>query len=117
MAAIDPEKLKEAAPKLLKGLLEAYFFCDECVDCLSEALDPRSCARDGDLLMLTLRRSEDPPDYYPHPPGPRERVVEAIIIAAATALFTKAAEFIYDEIKMRRSKAMKNMPPVREEPS
>jgi len=49
-------------------------------------------------MPLFWRTTEDPPDC----PDGRARVVEAIIIAAATAFFTKASEFIYDEIKVRR---------------
>jgi hypothetical protein len=54
--------------------------------------------------MVPWRTTDDPPDYCPCPPDGRARVVEAIVIAAATAFFTKASEFIYDEIKARRGK-------------
>jgi hypothetical protein len=40
----------------------------------------------------------------PNPPSQRERLFEAVVVVAATAFFTKVAEFIYDEIKTRRSK-------------
>jgi len=38
MAVIDPEKLKEAAPRLLKALLEAYFYSEGAHEEIEEGL-------------------------------------------------------------------------------